>query len=80
MLYGTALMTDDDETRKQLKQICEVLLRLEAQNIAWIDEMRPVFRISTSRWQKSGGLAIALLFMLVLLLEIIILGRLYGFL
>ena len=73
-------MNEDDDTRKLLKEICEIVRRADARNAAWMDEFRPRLKSSTSVWQKTWSLAIAALFMLVLLLEMLILGKVFGYL
>jgi CHASE3 domain sensor protein len=68
----------DDEAKQLLREIREILSRSEARNAEWIDENRALQQARNSIWHRTGALAIAILFMLVVLLEIVILGRVYG--
>jgi hypothetical protein len=68
----------DDESNQLLREIRDSLTESSAREAAWIEEMRAIHNAPKNIWQKTSGLAILVLFLLVLLLELVILGKLFG--
>ena len=68
----------DDESKQLLREIRDSLAESSAMSAAGIAEMRAKYNAPKNIWQKTSGLAILVLFLLVLLLELAIFGKLFG--